>query len=161
MCIRDSSGTRTKYFCIESSTALNNSVIVCAGTEHPALYSSWLDLETIYWWTGVAPLSTATRTSLRVHCRTRHLHPLTPATLHYKNDDKNHPRKKQRLRIVFDTPVRAVTPGQYAVLYIGLVCLGGGPIQAAERPAAVRAIWEQQQEQQQQQQPASSTGRGG
>lgn len=30
--------------------------------------------------------------------------------------------------IDFDSPERAVTPGQWVVLYDGDVCLGGGPI---------------------------------
>ena len=33
----------------------------------------------------------------------------------------------------FDTPQRAVTPGQYVCLYDGDVCLGGGVIEAAGR----------------------------
>jgi tRNA-specific 2-thiouridylase len=35
------------------------------------------------------------------------------------------------LRIVCDTPQRAVTPGQFAVLYAGERCLGGAVIEAA------------------------------
>ena len=36
-------------------------------------------------------------------------------------------------RIEFDEPQRAVTPGQYAVLYSGERCLGGGVIERTER----------------------------
>ena len=36
------------------------------------------------------------------------------------------------LHIDFDEPQRAVTEGQYAVLYDGEKCLGGGVIQSAE-----------------------------
>ncbi|WP_312518054.1 aminomethyltransferase beta-barrel domain-containing protein, partial [Stutzerimonas nitrititolerans] len=35
-------------------------------------------------------------------------------------------------RVVFDSPQRAVTPGQSVVLYDGEVCLGGGVIERAE-----------------------------
>ncbi|MFH1800518.1 MAG: tRNA 2-thiouridine(34) synthase MnmA [Candidatus Omnitrophota bacterium] len=39
-----------------------------------------------------------------------------------------YPLPGNRARIFFDKPQRAVTPGQFAVLYRGSVCLGGGEI---------------------------------
>ena len=41
-----------------------------------------------------------------------------------------------RIRVRFRTPVRAVTPGQNLVLYAGDRVLGGGWIEAAERPTS-------------------------
>ncbi len=38
-----------------------------------------------------------------------------------------------RLRLVFDEPQRAVTPGQAVVLYDGERVVGGGTIQRAEK----------------------------
>ena len=35
------------------------------------------------------------------------------------------------VRIVFDKKQRAIAPGQYAVVYIGELCLGGGAISRA------------------------------
>ena len=55
----------------------------------------------------------------RVLLRTRHREKLTPATAYVEGKD---------VRVVADTPVRAVTSGQYAVLYDDRVCLGGGKI---------------------------------
>ena len=35
----------------------------------------------------------------------------------------------ERIEVLFDEPVAAVTPGQSAVFYLGEVCLGGGVIE--------------------------------
>lgn len=56
----------------------------------------------------------------RVLARTRHRQELVPATAYLINDTA--------VRLVFDTPVRAVTPGQYAVIYQERDCIGGGVI---------------------------------
>ena len=41
----------------------------------------------------------------------------------------------ERWRIRFDRPQRAVTPGQYVVLYDGETCLGGGAIESTLKAA--------------------------
>ena len=55
--------------------------------------------------------------------RVRHRAEEAPATVH--------PGPDGAARIVFDTPVRAVTPGQSCVFYDGDVVLGGGVIRSA------------------------------
>ena len=39
-----------------------------------------------------------------------------------------YPQEDSRVKLIFDTPIRAITPGQAAVLYDGDVVLGGGEI---------------------------------
>ena len=58
--------------------------------------------------------------SLRVKAKIRYRQAAAPGTLH--------PLSKNRARIVFDKPQRAVTPGQFAVFYQRNVCLGAGEI---------------------------------
>jgi tRNA-specific 2-thiouridylase len=38
------------------------------------------------------------------------------------------PIKRNRINIKFETPIRDITPGQFAVIYDGDICLGGGKI---------------------------------
>jgi tRNA-specific 2-thiouridylase len=59
--------------------------------------------------------------SARVRAKIRYRQAAAPGTLR--------PLSAKRARIVFDKPQRAVTPGQFAVLYQRNVCLGAGEIQ--------------------------------
>jgi len=58
---------------------------------------------------------------LRAEVRIRYRHAEAPAAIT--------PLGAGRVRIDFDTPQRAITPGQAAVFYTGEVCLGGGWIE--------------------------------
>ena len=59
---------------------------------------------------------------VRVEVKVRYRGPAVPATLERLN--------VSRVRVLFDAPQRAVTPGQLAVFYQGERVLGGGPIEA-------------------------------
>ncbi len=39
-----------------------------------------------------------------------------------------YPEKEDRIRLVFDEPHRAITPGQAVVMYDGEIVVGGGTI---------------------------------
>ncbi len=41
----------------------------------------------------------------------------------------HHPIDDENIKVIFDEPQIAVTPGQSAVFYSGEVCLGGGIIE--------------------------------
>lgn len=58
---------------------------------------------------------------VRVKAKIRYRQEAAPGVLH--------PLSKNSAKIVFDKPQRAVTPGQFAVLYQRNVCLGAGEIQ--------------------------------
>jgi tRNA-specific 2-thiouridylase len=68
-------------------------------------------------WISIAPPSGAVRAEVKI----RNKHTAAPATLH--------PESADRVEVVFDSPQRAVTPGQGAVFYDGDLVLGGGWIE--------------------------------
>jgi tRNA-specific 2-thiouridylase len=69
--------------------------------------------------------------AFRCTVKVRYRQPDQPATLE--------PLAGGAARIVFDTPQRAVTPGQYAVIYDGDCCLGGAVIESVAESATNRA----------------------
>ena len=62
-------------------------------------------------------------TGQRVEAKIRHQHTPAPATLYPEGD---------AVRVQFDAPQRAVTPGQAAVFYQDDLVIGGGWIERVE-----------------------------
>ncbi|TQF01068.1 MAG: tRNA 2-thiouridine(34) synthase MnmA [Spiribacter salinus] len=93
----------------------NNRLLVAQGHDHPALMNIGLFASDWHWVDGQGPMG-----EKRCTARLRHRQPDQPATLR--------PVNAGRWRVDFDTPQRAVAPGQSVVLYDGEVCLGGGII---------------------------------
>ncbi len=92
-----------------------NALIVVQGHDHPLLSSVALRTGPVHW------LAAPPRGAFRCTVKVRHRQADQPATLETLQDGS--------ARVVFDTPQRAVTPGQYAVVYDGDLCLGGGLIE--------------------------------
>jgi tRNA-specific 2-thiouridylase len=84
-----------------------------------ALYRRSLRATAVTWAAGSPPAA-----PLRVAARTRYAAPDRPATVHPDGPDA--------MRVEFDAPLRAITPGQAVVLYKEDLLIGGGTIAATE-----------------------------
>ncbi len=100
---------------------VNNVLIVAQGQDNSALLSSGLIASQLHW-VDRQPI----REKLRCTVKTR-----------YRQADIDciiEPIDDETIRVIFDTPQIAVTPGQSAVFYLGEVCLGGGIIEQQLKP---------------------------
>ena len=95
----------------------HNRLIVVQGRNHPALFHPALRAETPHWIDAVPP-----RLPLRCAAKIRYRQADQPCTVRSETDG--------RLRVDFDTPQRAITPGQAVVFYRDDRCLGGATIAA-------------------------------
>lgn len=93
-----------------------NILLVGQGYHHPALYSKGLIAEKVNW---INP-KTVEQGSFHCVAKFRHRQQDQGVTVTIVGDGE--------VRVVFDEPQRAITPGQSAVFYDGEVCLGGGTI---------------------------------
>jgi tRNA-specific 2-thiouridylase len=91
-----------------------NALIIAQGEDHPLLYSTQVTLRQTHFITP--PPSYPFRCSARVRYRS----PAAPCAV------------LSPTTILFDTPQKAVTPGQSLVLYNGPLCLGGGIISCSK-----------------------------
>ncbi len=92
-----------------------NVLVVAQGADHPLLMSTGLIAEKLTM-VDRMPITEEFKCCVKTRYRQKDI----PCTVYPEDDDK--------IRIIFDHPVAAVTPGQSAVLYDQEVCLGGGVI---------------------------------
>jgi len=108
-------GAGAPYFVIGKNKE-KNELLVGKGANHPMLYYTKVKLENIHWISGETP-----KLPLDCEVSIRYRQKAQKATLVILNEN-------QSIQIEFENPVRAVSPGQSAVIYQGDICLGGGII---------------------------------
>jgi len=92
-----------------------NVLIVGQGDDHPMLYKDSLICEQLSWISGESP-------QLPLHCHAKIRYRQSDQPCQVTDLDNN------SCQVMFETPQRAVTPGQSVVFYDGDRCLGGGII---------------------------------
>lgn len=108
------------YYVIGKDMA-KNEVYVTTNLDDESLWSDQLTLTDIHWINGQPD------TNKPYQVRTRYRAPLVEGTLQVAPPDKNHATGSvPTLHIALAEPVRAVTPGQSAVIYDGDRVIGGG-----------------------------------
>ncbi len=111
-----SAGTGESWFVVGKDLR-NNRLIVQQG-EHEELYSTALTVNKLHFIAGEAPAK-----SFRCTAKFRYRQPDQGVTVTLNESGG--------ATVDFDRPQRAITTGQWAVLYDGETCLGGGPIDEA------------------------------
>ncbi len=109
-------GSGLPYYVARKDRATNR-IIVAHGNRDPLLFQSELFASSVSW-TGSAPVK-----PFEALVRIRYRQPLQVARVE--------PVSAGKLHILFSSPQRAVTPGQYAAIYQGDELIGGGIIEEA------------------------------
>ena len=104
------------WYVVDKDVA-DNTLIVAQGNDHPALFRTQLRAADVLWVSGKAP-------DMPFECS---------AKIRYRQADQACSIKAEGdcVAVTFETPQRAVTPGQSVAFYQDEVCLGGGVIERA------------------------------
>lgn len=111
----------------------NNRLIVGQGHDHPMLQSTELTAYKLDWVVN-APTQLFTAQGYRCTAKTRYRQPDQACTVFALDETGN------TIKVVFDEPQRAVTPGQSCVFYQDDICLGGGVIQTIDAPTSLAEV---------------------
>ena len=118
-----SDGSGESWFVIGKD--LKRNLLIVQQGEHEELYSLSLTVDKL----NIIPSETL---SNRFSCTAKFRYRQPDQSVHVELRDGG-------AFVRFDAPQRAVTPGQWCVLYRGEECLGGGPIEATEPMKRIRA----------------------
>jgi tRNA-specific 2-thiouridylase len=115
-------GSAEEPWYVAAKDAARNTLVVVQGHDHPLLVSRALETGRMHWLIDppAGPMHCAVRVRYRQADQRAQIAPIGGG----------------RLRVEFEEPQRAVTPGQYAVLYDGDLCLGGATIETVAAAAA-------------------------
>jgi len=108
-------GTGEAWYVVQKDTE-PNIVFVEQGASHAALYADYLVANELSWVSNTAP----SPIPFRCRAKTRYRQPDQDCVITSLADGS--------MRVEFDQPQRAMTPGQSVVFYDGQICLGGGVI---------------------------------
>ena len=111
----------------------NNRLIVSQGHDHPMLQSTELTAYKLDWVVD-APAQLFTAQGYRCTAKTRYRQPDQACTVFALDETGD------TIKVVFDEPQRAVTPGQSCVFYRDDICLGGGVIQTIDAPTSLAEV---------------------
>ncbi|GAB1265225.1 tRNA 2-thiouridine(34) synthase MnmA [Aurantivibrio infirmus] len=122
------------WYVVEKDLA-RNVLLVAQGDKHPALYKTSLKAQDCSWINGLPDTSKKENAYL---CK---------AKIRYRQEDQNcqitfsaADTSNKAITVDFDTPQRAVTPGQSIVFYQDDICLGGAIIEYGYNDEAVRQL---------------------
>lgn len=102
---------------VADKDAGTNRLIIVQGAEHPRLCSRAIEMSDLHWVSGKAP-------DYPQECLVQVRYRQEPVKAILTSAGRG------RVRVEFKRPVKAVAPGQSAVVYRGAECLGGGIITA-------------------------------
>ncbi|KAJ6666440.1 hypothetical protein lerEdw1_000715 [Lerista edwardsae] len=112
-------GLREAWFVVDKNIA-SGDVFVAPSTDHPALYRDVLRTNRVHWIAEEPPAELIQDKMMDCHFRFQHQMALVPCTLTLNQDGT--------VWVTLVKPIRALTPGQFAVFYKGDECLGSGKI---------------------------------
>ena len=108
------SGEEAKGWFVAKKDVKKNILYVASGDDSAYLLSDSCTVDTLNFINGKIPEGTHIQVKFRYRQQDNNV------TLFYNNDNE--------VRLVYDEPIKAVTPGQAAVFYLDDICLGGGLI---------------------------------
>ncbi|XP_077329638.1 mitochondrial tRNA-specific 2-thiouridylase 1 isoform X2 [Lithobates pipiens] len=112
-------GLRDAWFVVDKDVTTAE-VFVAPCTDHPALYRDHLQTDRVHWICEDPPAELVRYKMMDCHFRFQHQMALVPCVLTLNQDGT--------VWVTLAKPIRALTPGQFAVFYKGEECLGSGKI---------------------------------